>query len=594
MVRNSNETTMYDAADRQDDDEGFQNYEVTTVAGGNAFLYATLLIGIIGIGIPPLIVTRRRRMPIIVVERATVSDIVAATAKRQEGGDTMEGNADGEVQDVSICTVARWDEESRRIGQLVAPFMVRAVANGVAEITRLGLIGRFVSTRALSAYLMVDLMLGLGVCLLKGFSLALRVLSSQAIGAGNCTLAGQYAQISLFFYVLTYVPLLVFWMCFIHDVILWFGFDEETARIGQDFAPLFMTAALFSGMDNCVSSLLDVIGKEMYNASSIVIQRVVGTVLTFVVVVQSPEIADLRGVGLVMAATAALGWIVNAAIVVCKGWLDPYYGGLVGSGLAVLVNFSAAKVLLGTSVALSLGEMMVYGEWQVLTVFASCLGPAEVAAWAILGSLSEFLELLIEAVADVADVRTAFLLGNAQPFQAKVSSYKTIYFGQMVAIVTSSIVFIWTDEIPTWLTSDVTLQNMVADVLPLLGIGNLCLTVGTICWTVLGAQGRYTLATTWGFFGQLVTMVLAAISSIVFRLEPQGQAVAYVTGYMVSGTIQSCIMLQTDWTMTSRRVIERANECQHGSNDLTEKEEEEGLEEDDDDDFVVDEEEKCV
>jgi hypothetical protein len=37
---------------------------------------------------------------------------------------------------------------------------------------------------------------------------------------------------------------------------------------------------------------------------------------------------------------------------------------------AGLQNVKATKLLLGTSMALSFGELVAYGEWELLTVFA--------------------------------------------------------------------------------------------------------------------------------------------------------------------------------------------------------------------------------
>jgi Na+-driven multidrug efflux pump len=129
------------------------------------------------------------------------------------------------------------------------------------------------------------------------------------------------------------------------------------------------------------------------------------------------------------------------------------------------------------------------------------LGPAEVAAWGLLGTLWDVFENVTESVADACEVRVAMLLGAGRPEKAKMSAYKCIYLGLFVALFLSSVLFILGDEIPTWLTNDVTLQRLLAELIPLFGIGNIGLTVGTISWTAVGAQGRYRLATGIGFGG---------------------------------------------------------------------------------------------
>jgi multidrug resistance protein, MATE family len=622
----------------QEEEDGFANYQATTVDTGNALLLVTLLIGAVCIGIClPWAVRWRRRWRRRATNHAALDSLsssnnddddghednggvvtiaAAATAttdneqQEQEQHDeqqpqlpsdcgtgedagTRDTNASTDDDNpneqsssssstltdhhhiVSCCTVANCcDDESQRLLRLAAPFMIRAVVTGLAEMGRIAIVGRFISTRALAAALIVELILGLGVGFLKGFSLSLHALCGQAVGVGNADLAGRYAQIALTGYVILYVPFFLAGTYYMYDVVLWFGFDAATATMGKDYAPLFLTASFFHGVDNCVHGLLDVAGHETYCTAFVVLQRVLATAAVFIVVVVLDGDGEhgLRWAGVVVAAAAAVGWMVNAMIIFHRGWLDPYYYGLFGSGWAIWNSREATKVLFGTSVALSLGELMSYGEWEILTILASFLGPAEVAAWGVLGSVWKFLELLVEAVADTAEVRTAFLLGHGQPDRAMLSSYKTIGLGLVVSVLMSGIALICSDDIPTWFTRDATLQAMVADVLPLALMGNIVMTMGTIFWTVLGAQGRYTLATSVGLLGQVITLSLAVSSSIVFRLDLKGLAAAYVIGYLVSGSIQSYLVLQTDWRYISRQVIVRSTEKMRSSKALVDEE----------------------
>lgn len=191
----------------------------------------------------------------------------------------------------------------------------------------------------------------------------------------------------------------------------------------------------------------------------------------------------------------------------------------------------------------------------------SVLGPAEVASWGLLGNLWNALELVTEAVANAGEVRTAFLLGSGQPAQAKLSAYKTLYLGIFASVFITSCMFIAGDSIPTWLTSDPTLQRMTAELIPLFGIGNIALSIGTMSWTLVGAQGRYRLSTSVGLSGAwLVAIPMAAILTVVYNVDLQGQTAAIVIGYMVSGTANTYILIQSDWPKLSRRVIAQTAE----------------------------------
>ena len=137
-----------------------------------------------------------------------------------------------------------------------------------------------------------------------------------------------------------------------------------------------------------------------------------------------------------------------------------------------------------------------------------------------------------------------------------MSANKATYLGVFLALFLSCFLFILGDNIPTWLTTDPTLQRLLAELIPLFGIGNICLTVGTMAWTAVGAQGRYRLATLVGFSGSwLLTIPLAAISSVVMNIDLQGQTAAVVIGYMASGTINAYLLFTSDWERLSEEVI---------------------------------------
>ena len=109
-----------------------------------------------------------------------------------------------------------------------------------------------------------------------------------------------------------------------------------------------------------------------------------------------------------------------------------------------------------------------------------------------------------------------------------------------------------------WLSPDPTLQHLIAELLPLLGIGNIALTAGTVSWALVGSQGRYRLATlvaficSWG-----ITMPLSAIFTFAMHINLQGITSAVILGYSVSGTVLLYILLRSDWERLSQCVNQR-------------------------------------
>lgn len=229
-----------------------------------------------------------------------------------------------------------------------------------------------------------------------------------------------------------------------------------------------------------------------------------------------------------------------------------------------------------TAASLSLGFLLSYSEWEFLALTAKTLGPAEVTAWGLLGTLWDIVEMVSEAVADAAEVRCAMLLGAGRPERAKLSTYKSMYLATFISLFISSCVFILGDDLPTWMTKDATLQRMLSDLIPLFGVGNIALTIGTISWTCVGSQGRYRLATAVGFMGSwFVTMPLAVLTTVALDLDLQGQTAAVVVGYMVSGTINTYLLFTSDWEKLSREVIEANAEVSSDSSSSSSSAEEE-------------------
>jgi len=255
---------------------------------------------------------------------------------------------------------------------------------------------------------------------------------------------------------------------------------------------------------------------------------------------------------------------ITVAIVWYKGWFLKYRNGMIGS--FALTDKKAVRMLCKTALSLSFGYLLTDGEWEVLTIFASFLGPAEVAAWGILGTIWDAINELVDGIADASEVRCAFLLGSDQPERARLSAYKSVMIGVYTALFTTSMLYMFGDDLPTWLTSDPTLQHILKDLLPMFGLGNLVMCFGSMCWTLLGSQGRYQLATVVVFLvSWFLTLPLSAIFSIHLKMSLEGQTAAVVLGYMVSTAAHSYFLFRSQWVVLSDTVMD--DNCSRASDD---------------------------
>jgi len=125
----------------------------------------------------------------------------------------------------------------------------------------------------------------------------------------------------------------------------------------------------------------------------------------------------------------------------------------------------------------------------------------------------------------------------------------------VLAVFITCILFICGDTLPKWFTSDVTLQNMLTPMIPLIGIGNILMIFGMVSWSLVGAQGRFKLATSVSAIMTFcVTVPLAAIFCIVKRYDLQALVASVVIGYSTTGLILAYVLLTSDWEHISRTI----------------------------------------
>lgn len=190
---------------------------------------------------------------------------------------------------------------------------------------------------------------------------------------------------------------------------------------------------------------------------------------------------------------------------------------------------------------------------------ASELGPAEVTAWAILGGVWEVFEACTYGIGGAAELRCALHLGSNNPNMAKLSAYKSIFIGMIIGCSITCVLYYFQNDIPAFFTYDSTLQGMLRDTIPFIGVGNIALTFGMMCWSLVGAQGRYKLGTilyfitSWGF-----TMPVGALFTYVYNYDLQGLVAAVVVGYVFEGAVLSYVLLCSNWIKIAAK-IQRKN-----------------------------------
>jgi len=385
-----------------------------------------------------------------------------------------------------VAKIAKYDSESKELFRMGFPFLLISIIYGAADIGEVSIVGLKLGTTELSVFVVVETLLGITDSLLGGPIESLVTVCSQAIGAKKYSRAGSYIQIATILYVLMSIPHIVLWWFMIAPGVKWFGFDEEVGQLAERYTRI----ALFSDLIGECSNALHM---TYYLHGYVITSSVIETVEVFVWLAALLAWVYLADTDLIHIAYMEMGFAVaslifNIVFLNMSGWFDEYLPGLFGS--FALADTAAVKIVVRTAIPMTVGHVLTYGEWEILILLAGLLGPAEVTAWGLLGTIWETLEMITNSIGDAAEIRCAQWLGAGKPAAARLSAYKSLLFCMIVGIVASAGILASYKHLPTWLTSDVVLQQLIQDSIPLVALGNITLTFGSLAWTMVGSQGR--------------------------------------------------------------------------------------------------------
>jgi hypothetical protein len=226
-----------------------------------------------------------------------------------------------------LIDIADWDKEMKRVWWLAKPFTIQAFLESLFAIVIVALVGHFLGVREANAYVVVTILSEFTNTINYGFHEALGTLGPQAEGAGNDQLVGQYMQLAMVFYALGAIPVIILWSLVTEEAVLWFGFDQETARIGQGYAYSYTVIELIRGVGYCLHSFLDFSDHEYYS-TVVQVSDIVGQ-LVVVIVLPVSGCKDLVLIGIAQVAVTLFMTVGNFVYVTYRGWLDDVWEGLV-------------------------------------------------------------------------------------------------------------------------------------------------------------------------------------------------------------------------------------------------------------------------
>ena len=477
-------TDIVDAAD-----ETYDNYVATTRHPGNALFVIGMCISLGAIVGLPLIVKLGRYFLVTEEDDSCISAAPFATGGGAKQHSSWRVNMRSNLG--YLWTIIEFDVEMRRILRLAIPLVFSANILHAFNLMILALISNYISTNAMIAYSMVSLIAGISGSFLMGWIETIDSIGSMACGAENYNLAGQYARTSCVYFILCTAPTAFFWWTMIGKIMLLMGFEESVVNLAQDFVVIHVANDALAGLNSGAQKFLAVIERETYSNVVYCLVDVVDVGLVALFLIKF-DTKSLKLIVLVMLINRFLFFAVGNILIPRKlGWLDDFSTGLFGRG----PRWSVVRDVYDAALPLAFFRLMEEAEWEILTIFAAILGPAEAATWATMSFIWNAFESTTGAIGDASEMRVAYQLGKGRPKMAKLTGYKSMFVALVFGAIGSGIFLCLSSALPSALTKDVTMQAMLLDLFPLLAMNNVSMTLGMVAWTVVGGQGRYDLAT---------------------------------------------------------------------------------------------------
>jgi Na+-driven multidrug efflux pump len=179
----------------------------------------------------------------------------------------------------------------------------------------------------------------------------------------------------------------------------------------------------------------------------------------------------------------------------------------------------------------------------------SCL----VATWATMGTIWEVFEALTEGIGDAASVRVSMHLADGQPMIAKQLSYRVVFLTFAQSLIVSSVFLMIGPNIAVAVTNDQTIENLMNNLIGTTAAANMAMSYAQVCWSLIGAQGRYGLASTSILVCRWVlTMPLSFVFIYAFNYDTRALVGSIAIGYSTASAFLARCLVKSDWDTLSR------------------------------------------
>ncbi|KAH7068775.1 Pex12 amino terminal region-domain-containing protein [Paraphoma chrysanthemicola] len=373
-----------------------------------------------------------------------------------------------------------WQREAKVLTRSSAPLILTFLLQyslPVASIFTVGHIGK-IELGAVSLASMTASITGYAVY--QGLATSLDTLCAQAYGSGRPHLVGLQLQRMLYFLLLITIPISIIW-AFGTQILSLIVPEQETARLAGLYLKVLIAGAPgYAAFES---------GKRYVQAQGIF------SATMYILLFCAPLNAFLNwymvwhlGWGFIGApiAVSITENILPVLLFLYVRFIDGYqcWGGF---DRRALKNWMPMIKLALPGLIMVLAEFLAF---EILTLSSSWLGPTELAAQSVLGSITGITFQIPFPMSVAASTRIANLIGATLAVPAKMASKVAIVASVIVGIFNLLLLSLLREQIPRLFTPDPDVIRMVSALLPLCATFQVFDALAANCNGILRGLGR--------------------------------------------------------------------------------------------------------
>lgn len=260
-----------------------------------------------------------------------------------------------------IIDIADYDDEFTKIVDLACPYSLQNFVTGIFNVIDIALVSHLYGGSEVNVFVVVPMLTWITNTMNYGFCEALGKTIPEATAMmidDNSSkdndndnkkknyrgktqqqkqyhldkLSGKYLNTSLSLYTFGMIPTVIIWSLCTKPIFLWFGFDESTATIAQEYAFIQICSEWISGLEYCIHLFLDLIGHEKYGVYTMFMQNF-GQTISIIL----PKLLFVEGgqqykdlllyVGYFRVMTLGILMFVDTCIILYHGWIESFASG---------------------------------------------------------------------------------------------------------------------------------------------------------------------------------------------------------------------------------------------------------------------------